>query len=75
MTTPAQPKIDLERDRLLSRRQAAVVCGTTPKHLRQLACDRTGPKSLKRGTTQQSRVLYRLSDLEQWLSSRLIEAS
>ena len=74
--TPATPAaaladLDLGHDALLSTAQAAAVTGVSPKTLRQLKCDRTGPRCFKLGTTKQSRTVYRRSDLEAWVRSRV----
>jgi len=60
--------IDLRDDCLLSTRQAASLVGLSPKSLRQLRCDRSGPKALKLGSGKQARCVYRRSDLEKWIS-------
>ncbi len=67
--TQTQPLTDLSLrdDRLLSTRDAAALVGLSPKTLRQLRCDRAGPRCYKLGTTQQARTVYRRSDLEAWI--------
>lgn len=62
--------IDFENDRLVGTTAAATVLGLSPKTLRQLRCDREGPRCVKVGRSQQSRVYYRRSDLEAWAASR-----
>jgi len=42
--------------------------GLTQKTLRQLRCERRGPRCLKTGDTQQARVRYPLSGLQEWVS-------
>jgi hypothetical protein len=56
--------LTLKDDQLLTTRQAAAVVGRTPKTLRQLRCNRAGPRCLKMGTSKQARTYYRRSDLE-----------
>jgi predicted DNA-binding transcriptional regulator AlpA len=74
--TPATPAaaladLDLRHDALLSTAQAAAVTGMAAKSLRQLRCDREGPRCFKLGTTKQARTVYRRSDLEAWIRSRV----
>jgi len=56
-------------DRMLSTTQAAALIGLSAKTLRQLRCDRQGPRCFKLGAAAQARVLYRQSDLESWLNA------
>jgi hypothetical protein len=63
----ALAEFSLRDDALLSTAQAASLVGLTPKTLRQLRCDRSGPRCLKLGTKKQSRTVYRRSDLERWI--------
>lgn len=73
--TPATALADLslQTDALLSTAQAAALVGLSPKTLRQLRCDRAGPRCLKMGTgKKQARVVYRRSDLERWVRSRVV---
>jgi len=67
--TPASALADLnlKDDTLLTTAQAAAAVGLTPKTLRQLRCNRAGPRCLKLGTSKQARTLYRCSDLERWV--------
>jgi hypothetical protein len=67
--TPASALADLtlKDDQLLTTRQAAAVVGRTPKTLRELRCNRAGPRCLKMGTSKQARTYYRRSDLERWI--------
>jgi predicted DNA-binding transcriptional regulator AlpA len=60
--------LDLSADRLLSTAEAARMVGLTQKTLRQLRCERRGPRCLKTGDTQQARVRYPLSGLQEWVS-------
>jgi hypothetical protein len=73
--TPAAALADLNlgTDMLMSTAQAAAALGLTQKTLRIMRCDRTGPRCLKLGTTKQARTVYRRSDLEQWVRSRVAE--
>jgi predicted DNA-binding transcriptional regulator AlpA len=64
-------QLSLQGDRLLSTNQAAALIGLSAKTLRQLRCDRQGPRCFKLGAAAQSRVLYRQSDLESWLSANV----
>jgi predicted DNA-binding transcriptional regulator AlpA len=72
--TPAEAIADLslKDDALLPTAEAARLVGLTPKTLRQLRCDRTGPRCLKLGTKKQSRTVYRRSDLERWIRSCVV---
>jgi predicted DNA-binding transcriptional regulator AlpA len=63
--------LSLQDDRLLSTNQAAALIGLSAKTLRQLRCDRQGPRCFKLGAAAQSRVLYRQSDLESWLNANV----
>jgi len=60
--------VDLSADRLLSTAEAARVVGLTPKTLRELRCQRRGPRCLKAGNAKQARVRYPLSGLQDWVS-------
>jgi len=59
--------LSLKNDTLHRTAEAAKILGLTPKTLRQLRCDRAGPRCLKLGTSKQARTLYRRSDLERWI--------
>ena len=59
--------LSLADDRLLKTADAAALLGLSQKTLRQLRCDRAGPRFLKMGTTMQARTVYRRSDLERWV--------
>jgi hypothetical protein len=67
--TPAAALADLSLldDQLLSTADAARLVGLSPKTLRQLRCDRGGPRCWKLGRTKQARTVYRRSDLERWI--------
>jgi hypothetical protein len=67
LPTAALADLSLKDDTLLSTAEAARLVGLTPKTLRQLRCDRAGPRCLKLGTTKQARTVYRRSDLERWI--------
>lgn len=59
--------LSLADDPLLKTADAAALLGLSQKTLRQLRCDRAGPRCFKLGTTQQARTVYRRSDLERWV--------
>jgi predicted DNA-binding transcriptional regulator AlpA len=62
--------LSLADDPLLKTADAAALLGLSQKTLRQLRCDRAGPRCFKLGTTQQARTVYRRSDLERWVRDR-----
>jgi hypothetical protein len=65
---PAAPVVDATADDpLLPRVEAARLLALSPKTLRDMACNGTGPRFLKRGTSQQARAYYRRSDCVAWL--------
>lgn len=68
--TPASALADLslKDDTLHPTAEAARIVGLTPKTLRQLRCNRAGPRCLKMGTSKQARTYYRRSDLERWIA-------
>ncbi len=68
-----RPRIDLDRDRLVTRRELSRLSGLDPKTLRIMDMERRGPRYLKLGTSKQARVVYRLSDCEAWIASRATE--
>ena len=70
--TPSEALADLNLadDPLLKTAAAAVLVGLSQKTLRQLRCDRTGPRYFKMGVAQQARAVYRRSDLERWVRER-----
>jgi len=68
----ALPDITLKDDCLLGTAKAAALVGLAPKSLRQMRCERTGPRCLKLGSGKQARVVYRLSDLEAWVRSSVV---
>lgn len=63
---------NLTNDQLLTTSQAAALIALSPKSLRCMRCDRTGPRCLKLGKGRQARVAYRRSDLEAWVRSRVV---
>jgi len=73
---PGDPLADLSLrdDALLNTREAAALVGLTPKTLRQMRCERSGPRCLKLGMSRQARTVYRRSDLERWIreSARIV---
>ncbi|MFM7138169.1 MAG: helix-turn-helix transcriptional regulator [Planctomycetota bacterium] len=75
-TKPGDALADLclRDDALLTTRQAAELVGLSAKTLRQLRCDRAGPRCLKLGASRQARTVYRRSDLERWIreSARIV---
>lgn len=60
--------VDLSTDRLVSTAEAAHYVGLTQKTLREMRCQRRGPRCLKAGDSKQSRVRYPLSGLQEWVS-------
>lgn len=75
--SPVTPATALEgfsltNDQLLTTSQAAALIALSPKSLRCMRCDRTGPRCLKLGSGRQARVAYRRSDLEAWVRSRVV---
>lgn len=72
--TPAEAVADLslKDDCLLGTTEAARLVGLTPKTLRVLRCQKTGPRCMKLGTTKQARTVYRRSDLERWVRSCVV---
>lgn len=66
------PALNLEDDRLLSTAEAARVVGVSAKTLRQMRCDRQGPRCLKAGDSKQARVRYPLSALEAWVAGMAV---
>ena len=75
--SPAQALADLslKDDVLLGTAAAAALVGLSAKSLRQFRCDRTGPRCLKLGSKKQSRTVYRRSDLEAWIRSRVVSVT
>jgi len=67
--TPSEALADLNLadDPLLKTAAAAALVGLSQKTLRQLRCDRAGPRYFKMGVAQQARAVYRRSDLERWV--------
>lgn len=66
--SPAEALADLNLadDPLMKTAAAAALLGLSQKTLRQLRCDKTGPRCFKLGTKKQSRTVYRRSDVERW---------
>jgi hypothetical protein len=50
----------------VSRRRASELTGLAIGTLRNLACQRRGPRPLKITPTRQGRCLYRLADIVAW---------
>lgn len=71
--TPAEAiaDISLENDCLLGTAPAAALVGLSAKTLRQLRCDKAGPRCFKLGKGKQARVVYRRSDIESWVKSEI----
>lgn len=70
--TEALADLSLKDDVLMGTAAAARLLGLSAKTLRQLRCDKAGPRCLKLGTKKQSRTLYRRSDLERWVRSCVV---
>jgi predicted DNA-binding transcriptional regulator AlpA len=64
--------ISLKDDVILGTAAAAALVGQSQKTLRQMRCERTGPRFFKLGTEKQSRTAYRRSDLERWIRSLVV---
>jgi predicted DNA-binding transcriptional regulator AlpA len=64
--------ISLKDDVILGTAAAAELVGQSQKTLRQMRCERTGPRFFKLGTEKQSRAAYFRSDLEAWVRSRIV---
>jgi hypothetical protein len=73
-TTPAVALagFSLKDDQLLTTGEAATLVGLSQKSMRQMRCDRTGPRCLKVGSSKQARIFYRRSDLERWVVARVV---
>jgi predicted DNA-binding transcriptional regulator AlpA len=70
--TTALAGLSLKDDCLLGTAEAARLVGLSPKTLRQMRCEKAGPRCLKLGAGRQARCLYRRSDLERWVLSRIV---
>lgn len=64
--------ISLKDDVVVGTPEASRLTGLSKKTLRQMRCERTGPRFFKLGSAKQSRAVYRRSDLERWLVSRVV---
>jgi len=71
-TAEAVADINLKDDVILGTAAAAALVGQSQKTLRQMRCERTGPRFFKLGVGQQARVAYKRSDLERWIRSRIV---
>ena len=63
--------LSLADDPLLGTAEAAAMLGLSQKTLREYRCDRRGPRCFKLGTAKQARTVYRRTDLEAWIRSRV----
>jgi predicted DNA-binding transcriptional regulator AlpA len=72
MPTAALADISLKDDVVVGTPEASRLTGLSQKTLRQMRCERTGPRWLKLGDKKQSRAAYRRSDLERWIESRVV---
>jgi hypothetical protein len=70
--TTALADISLRDDVVMGTPEASRLTGLSKKTLRQLRCEKTGPRWFKLGDKKQSRAVYRRSDLERWLVSRVV---
>ena len=70
VAAPAQSLVDLQTDKLLSVAEVAALTGYACQTLRNFICTRQGPRFIKLGTSKQSRVVFRRSDVEAWVSNR-----
>ena len=61
----------LEGGRLLSTRDLEALTGVPGQSWRRMRCDGVGPVFLKLGDGAKAKVVYRESDIEAWLSSRI----
>jgi hypothetical protein len=71
--TPSQALagMTLADDAWLGTADAAALVGLSQKTMRQMRCDRAGPRCFKRGESQQARTYYLRSDLERWCRDQL----
>lgn len=72
--TPAMAVADisLKDDVVVGTPEASRLTGLSQKTLRQMRCEKTGPRWFKLGDKRQSRAAYRRSDLERWIASRVV---
>jgi predicted DNA-binding transcriptional regulator AlpA len=70
--TTAVADISLKDDVVVGTPEASRLTGLSQKTLRQMRCERTGPRWFKLGDKKQSRAAYRRSDLERWIASRVV---
>lgn len=64
------PVPDREPPRLLTSMEAAAYLKIQPQTLRRWRCSGSGPIYVRLGSSQRSKVVYRLADLDTWLSER-----
>lgn len=69
--TPAAALISLTNDRLVPTAEAAALLGLAPKTMRNARSLREGPTPLKIGNGPRARVVYRLSDLQEYARANL----
>lgn len=63
--------ISLANDRLVPTAEAAALLGLAPKTMRNARSLREGPTPLKIGSGPRARVVYRLSDLQEYARANL----
>jgi predicted DNA-binding transcriptional regulator AlpA len=59
---------------VLTRAQAAARLGLSPKTLKRYASEGRGPRYCRTGDVR-GRVMYRVSDIAEWLEQRRVERS
>ncbi|MDO4429194.1 MAG: helix-turn-helix domain-containing protein [Atopobiaceae bacterium] len=69
-----QPEVDalLEKQVAVPSSTAARILGISPRTLSNWRVQGRGPRYVKVGSNR-SPVLYRISDIEEWLDSRVVE--
>ena len=57
-------------DYFLNTREAAALLGLQPGTLRKMRWQGGGPRYIRLGQSRRARVLYRSSDIDEWLKAR-----
>lgn len=65
----------LMQEVFLKTAEAAAKIGFQPQTLRRWRCRGCGPKYCRLGSGLGARVVYRASDLEQWMKDRTFEST
>lgn len=75
MRTPIHAPDSLPKPEFLTAREAATWLRLSPRTLEHMRMTGDGPAYVKAGGGRNARVLYRQSDLDAWIASRVVTST